>query len=177
MVLIQTPPSSFETQLHEPTRAIEHLLPGLCIDFCKKRKIKNGNNAYACDYPSRRQNLLLSFFLSFFIFVHSLLSPVVPRLFERSSRFFLSLIFVYFLLFVDLFADLCSIFFVLFLSSFLFVSLARCLARFRVSPASRIDASSLELFFFPAQLNSMPLILFKLQSSPPPPFLLSMEYL
>lgn len=85
MVLIQTPPSSFETQLHEPTRAIEHLLPGLCIDFCKKRKIKNGNNAYACDYPSRRQNLLLSFFLSFFIFVHFFFSPVVPRLLERSS--------------------------------------------------------------------------------------------
>lgn len=120
------------------------------------------------------------FFLSSFLFSSSFIFSSL-RLFLVYSNdlhlFFLSLIFVYFLLFVDLFADLCSIFFVLFLSSFLFVSLARCLARFRVSPASRIDASSLELFFFPAQLNSMPLILFKLQSSPPPPFLLSMEYL
>lgn len=120
------------------------------------------------------------FFLSSFLFSSSFILSSL-RLFLVYSNdlhlFFLSLIFVYFLLFLDLFADLCSIFFVLFLSSFLFVSLARCLARFRVSPASRIDASSLELFFFPAQLNSMPLILFKLQSSPPPPFLLSMEYL
>lgn len=123
------------------------------------------------------------FFLSSFLFSSSFIFSSL-RLFLVYSNdlhlFFLSLIFVYFLLSLDLFADLCnlcSIFFVLFLSSFLFVSLARCLARFRVSPASRIDASSLELFFFPAQLNSMPLILFKLQSSPPPPFLLSMEYL
>lgn len=146
--MIQTPPSSFETQLHEPTRAIEHLLPGLCIDFCKKRKIKNGNNAYACDYPSRRQNLLLSFFLSFFIFVHSLLSPVVPRLFERSSRFFLSLIFVYFLLFLDLFADLCSIFFVLFLSLF-YSSLL--LVPWHVSASHQRAESMLRAlnFFFP----------------------------
>lgn len=120
------------------------------------------------------------FFLSSFLFSSSFIFSSL-RLFLVYSNdlhlFFLSLIFVYFLLFLDLFADLCSIFFVLFLSSFLFVSLARSLARFRVSPASRIDASSLELFFPPAQLNSMPLILFKLQSSPPPPFLLSMEYL
>lgn len=120
------------------------------------------------------------FFLSSFLFSSSFILSFL-RLFLVYSNdlhlFFLSLIFVYFLLFIDLFADLCSIFFVLFLSSFLFVSLARCLARFRVSPASRIDASSLELFFPPAQLNSMPLILFKLQSSPPPPFLFSMEYL
>lgn len=116
------------------------------------------------------------FFLSSFLFSSSFIFSSL-RLFLVYSNdlhlFFLSLIFVYFLLFLDLFADLCSIFFVLFLSLFYSFLL---LAAWHVS-ASRIDASSLELFFFPAQLNSMPLILFKLQSSPPPPFLLSMEYL
>lgn len=174
--MIQTPPSSFETQLHEPTRAIEHLLPGLCIDFCKKRKIKNGNNAYACDYPSRRQNLLLSFFLSFFIFVHFFFSPVVPRLLERSSSV---LSFSYLRLLSPLLRFVCRSLQSLFdlfrpLSlSFLFVPLARCLARFR----EQNRCFEPWTFFSPAQLNSMPLILFKLQSSPPPPFLLSMEYL
>lgn len=116
------------------------------------------------------------FFLSSFLFSSSFILSSL-RLFLVYSNdlrlFFLSLIFVYFLLFLDLFADLCSIFFVLFLSLFYSFLL---LAAWHVS-ASRIDASSLELFFPPAQLNSMPLILFKLQSSPPPPFLLSMEYL
>lgn len=116
------------------------------------------------------------FFLSSFLFSSSFIFSSL-RLFLVYSNdlhlFFLSLIFVYFLLFLDLFADLCSIFFVLL--SLLFYS-SLLLALWHVS-ASRIDASSLELFFFPAQLNSMPLILFKLQSSPPPPFLLSMEYL
>lgn len=119
------------------------------------------------------------FFLSSFLFSSSFILSSL-RLFLVYSNdlhlFFLSLIFVYFLLSLDLFADLCnlcSIFFVLFLSLFYSFLL---LAAWHVS-ASRIDASSLELFFFPAQLNSMPLILFKLQSSPPPPFLLSMEYL
>ena len=116
------------------------------------------------------------FFLSSFLFSSSFILSSL-RLFLVYSNdlrlFFLSLIFVYFLLFLDLFADLCSIFFVLL--SLLFYS-SLLLALWHVS-ASRIDASSLELFFFPAQLNSMPLILFKLQSSPPPPFLLSMEYL
>lgn len=116
------------------------------------------------------------FFFSSFLFSSSFIFSSL-RLFLVYSNdlhlFFLSLIFVYFLLFLDLFADLCSIFFVLFLSLFYSFLL---LAAWHVS-ASRIDASSLELFFFPAQLNSMPLILFKLQSSPPPPFLLSMEYL
>lgn len=116
------------------------------------------------------------FFLSSFLFSSSFILSSL-RLFLVYSNdlrlFFLSLIFVYFLLFLDLFADLCSIFFVLL--SLLFYS-SLLLALWHVS-ASRIDASSLELFFPPAQLNSMPLILFKLQSSPPPPFLLSMEYL
>lgn len=116
------------------------------------------------------------FFLSSFLFSSSFIFSSL-RLFLVYSNdlhlFFLSLIFVYFLLFLDLFADLCSIFFVLFLSLFYSFLL---LAAWHVS-ASRIDASSLELFFPPAQLISMPLILFKLQSSPPPPFLLSMEYL
>lgn len=116
------------------------------------------------------------FFLSSFLFSSSFIFSSL-RLFLVYSNdlhlFFLSLIFVYFLLFLDLFADLCSIFFVLL--SLLFYS-SLLLALWHVS-ASRIDASSLELFFPPAQLNSMPLILFKLQSSPPPPFLLSMEYL
>lgn len=129
--------------------ALSNIFSQVCAStFAKKRKIKNGNNAYACDYPSRRQNLLLSFFLSFFIFVHSLLSPVVPRLFERSSRFFLSLIFVYFLLFVDLFADLCSIFFVLFLSLF-YSSLL--LVPWHVSASHQRAESMLRAlnFFFP----------------------------
>lgn len=88
------------------------------------------------------------FFLSSFLFSSSFIFSSL-RLFLVYSNdlhlFFLSLIFVYFLLFLDLFADLCSIFFVLFLSLFYSFLL---LAAWHVS-ASRIDASSLELFFPP----------------------------
>lgn len=141
-------------------------------------------------------------FFSFFSYLRSFSPPSVfvplsssTRSFEQSSCLslrdsFLPLIFVYFFFLPRFVCRLqSSSLFELFRPSspfslsFFYSSLL--LAPWHVSAshrASRIDASSLELFFFPRSTrsaHSMPLILFKLQSSPSPPLSLfhSIQYL